>query len=386
MQSRFITRIHDCPAEQWDRLCPTDYPFIRHGFLAALEDSGSAAPAKGWQAYHLLIETEGELIAALPGYLKYHSYGEYVFDWAWAEAYHRHGLNYYPKWINAIPFTPCQGPRLLMAPGVSLRELIPHIVHALNSVCLTQGLSGWHCLFPDETLSKHLHTHQALQRLGCQFHWFNRGYHSVDDFLAALQSRKRKNILKERRQIQAQGFDFVVKEGAAITPDDWSLFYRLYRNTYQKRSGHEGYLNVEFFQQIGAKLSEHLVMIQARKTGEQADEGAIVAAALFLRDSNCLYGRYWGCLEEYPFLHFETCYYQGIDYAINQGLQRFDGGAQGEHKIARGFDPVLTLSNHWIQEPAFREAIDGFLTTEAAGIHQYLAEARCLSPYKTETP
>jgi predicted N-acyltransferase len=381
VQVRFIDSIHQIDAAHWNALCPSDYPFVRYEFLAALEDSGCVCIATGWQTKHLLIFADGQLLAALPGYIKSHSYGEYVFDWSWADAYRRHGFHYYPKWINAVPFTPCVGPRLLCNSQTLTRELIHFVNDALITQCITQDFSGWHCLFPEAGYSEQLRTNNISQRLGCQFHWFNRGYHNFDDFLAHMSSRKRKNIAKERKQVSEQGFIFEIKTGAALTVQDWETFYALYRTTYLKRSGHKGYLSEEFFQQLGATMSENLVLINAAKITEGGTPD-VIAASLFLRDSTTLYGRYWGCFEEYQFLHFETCYYQGIDYAIANQLTRFDGGAQGEHKIARGFEPVLTHSNHWIREPGFRTAIEHFIAEEAVGIEAYAEDARAHLPFK----
>ena len=226
-------------------------------------------------------------------------------------------------------------------------------------------------------------THLA-QRLGCQFHWFNHNYQNFDDFLARMNSRKRKNIIKERRQVNEQGFRFRGKTGKELSIQDWEVFYALYRNTYLKRSGHAGYLSAAFFQQLGATMSDHLVMINAVKsTGDNTEE--VIAAALFLRDENTLYGRYWGCFDEYQFLHFETCYYQGIDFAIKYQLQRFDGGAQGEHKIARGFQPIITYSNHWLAAPNFRTAINQFIAEEQHGIKAYAKAASAQLPFKEQT-
>lgn len=381
MQIRFISSILLVDAGSWNRLCPPDYPFVRYEFLCALETSDCTSARSGWQPHHLLVEADGCLIAAMPGYIKTHSYGEYVFDWAWADAYRRHGLEYYPKWINAVPFTPCYGARLLCAPEASLAELLAQIAPALNAECVSQGLSGWHCLFPDGTMSEQLRTQGLMQRLGCQFHWVNQGYVGFEDFVASMSARKRKNILKERRQVREQGFAFAVKTGSQLDPADWETFYALYRTTYLKRSGHSGYLTEDFFRQLGASMSENLVLISASKSDDPQQR--TIAASLFVCDSSTLYGRYWGCFEEYQFLHFETCYYQGIDYAIAQQLQRFDGGAQGEHKIARGFAPVLTYSNHWIAEPGFRAAIAQFVAQEAEGVVQYAAEASELLPFKS---
>lgn len=379
----FIDSIHQIAAAHWNQLCPTDYPFVRHEFIAALEDHHCTSATTGWTPHHLLVWAGEQLVAALPGFIKTHSYGEYVFDWSWADAYRRHGFQYYPKWINAIPFTPCVGPRLLASPATLTAEFIAKLLQILASECTAKNFSSWHCLFPDADMSTQLRRHNIPQRLGCQFHWFNRDYKSFDDFLAQMTSRKRKNITKERRQVLAQGFAFEVKTGHELTPQDCEAFYSLYRNTYLKRSGHQGYLNAGFFQQLGTTMSNNLVLINAIKTTESGAKN-VIAASLFLRDNTTLYGRYWGCFEEYQFLHFETCYYQGIDYAIAHQLTRFDGGAQGEHKIARGFEPVITYSNHWITEPGFRTAIEQFVTEEAEAIRTYAEDAKAHLPFKQE--
>lgn len=381
VEVRFVDSIHQVDAQQWNQLCATDYPFCRHEFLAALEDTGCTGTGSGWQVAHLLVYAQQQLVAAMPGYIKTHSYGEYVFDWAWADAYRRYGFAYYPKWISAIPFTPCAGARVLAPSGHLQAEVIAAIVAALQHACEQKKYSGWHCLFPTAAQHELLLSTRVMPRLGCQFHWFNAGYHSFDDFLARMASRKRKNIIKERRQVGEQGFAFVIKEGAQLQRADMDLFYALYRNTYVKRSGHTGYLTQAFFQQLGEVFAEYLVLVCAVKNNVHG-ESETVAAALFFRDQHTLYGRYWGCFEEYQFLHFETCYYQGIDYAIARQLQRFDGGAQGEHKIARGFEPVITYSNHYLQADEFRPAIARFLREEAEQIHRYAAEARELLPFK----
>lgn len=376
MQITFLASLQQIPASAWNALCPSDYPFIRHEFLAALEASECVSAAKGWQPQHLIVEEEGQLIAALPLYLKSHSYGEYVFDWAWADAYKRNGLAYYPKLISAIPFTPCTGPRLLLADNNRRSTLIELIVPAIKTRARELHASSWHCLFPSESLSAELILGGSAQRIGCQFHWFNRNYQHWSDFVAAMNSRKRKNINKERRSVELQGIRFLVKEGGDITAEDWALFYQLYCNTYLKRSGHSGYLNQPFFRLLGEHASQSLVMIMAQHCTQP------IAAALYFKDASTLYGRYWGCLEEYDFLHFETCYYQGIDYAIAQGLQRFDGGAQGEHKIQRGFEPIITYSNHWLARDDFQQAIDDFTAREAPAILAYQEDAKQYLPFK----
>ena len=381
MHIQFINSIQQVSSAQWNALCPDSYPFIRHEFIAALELSHSTTADTGWQPQHLLILSGTQLIAAMPGYIKTHSYGEYVFDWAWADAYRRHNLSYYPKWINAIPFTPCTGPRLLCAPEMQSDELIDRVVQTLSTYCIEQGLSGWHCLFPNNNLSNQFKAQHIPQRVGCQFHWINYHYKNVDEFLARMSSRKRKNILKERRQVKEQGFYFSHKTEAQITTEDWNLFYELYRNTYLKRSGHTGYLSAQFFHSIGASMRDNLVMICAHNKHEGTEN--TIAAALFMRDEHTIYGRYWGCLEEFQFLHFETCYYQGIEFAIAHNIERFDGGAQGEHKIARGFEPTLTYSNHWIARQDFAEAIAHFIAQEATAIQHYAEDARAMLPFKS---
>lgn len=380
MHIQFINSIHQISPEQWNSLCPADYPFVRHEFIAALESSSCTTTETGWQPQHLLIFSGTQLIAALPGYNKTHSYGEYVFDWAWADAYRRHGFPYYPKWVNAIPFTPCSGPRLLCKPATQTADFIASVIKVLSTYCIEQDFSGWHCLFPKEDLSGLFQEAGIVQRFGCQFHWINYQYKNFDGFLARMNSRKRKNILKERQQVKDQGFYFSHKTGNQLTPEDWDLFYRLYRNTYLKRSGHSGYLSAQFFHTLGSSMQDNLVLVCAHKAYEQTTN--TIAAALFIRDSNTIYGRYWGCMEEYQFLHFETCYYQGIEFAINNQILRFDGGAQGEHKIARGFEPVLTYSNHWIARQDFATAITHFIEQEAETIKHYAAEARTMLPFK----
>jgi len=339
--------------------------------------TGCTSAASGWQPQHLLILNRGQLVAALPTYIKTHSFGEYVFDWSWADAYRRLGREYYPKLVSAIPFSPCQGPRLLgeLPQGLDVAQLSLW----LREHCDQQQLSGWHCLFPLPEESTAWQQQGCFARSGCQYHWFNLGYHSFADFVARMNSRKRKNILKERRQLTAAGLHFVWREGRDLHSDDWSQFYAFYRDTYLKRSGHSGYLNREFFVRLGASLPEHLLLVQAYA---QENPAQPVAAALFVHDCKTLYGRYWGCRSDYQFLHFETCYYQGIDYAIAKGLQRFDGGAQGEHKLARGFEPVLTHSNHWLADERFHFAIAQAVAEEALEVQAYAQAARELLPFK----
>lgn len=378
IKHRFIDTILQLDQAQWNQLCPPGYPFARYQFLADLELSGATTAASGWQPQHLLIEQEGTLVAALPTYIKTHSYGEYVFDWAWADAYHRYGQPYYPKLVSAIPFTPCQGPRLLgeLPAGVDMAQ----VADWLKAHCRARQLSGWHCLFPQPEEAQAWSQGDNFARLGCQFHWFNRGYGSFDDFVAAMNSRKRKNILKERRQLTAAGIYFDWLEGDKITAGDLDGFYQFYRATYLKRSGHQGYLNRDFFLRLGQNLADHLLLIRAFSRDAP---GEPIAGALLFHDQQTLYGRYWGCRAEFQFLHFETCYYQGIDFAIARGLKRFDGGAQGEHKIARGFEPVFTHSRHWLADERFHQAIAQAMHQEALQVQAYGREAAELLPFKS---
>lgn len=368
--------IHAIPQEQWESWFSTAYPFTRWAFLAALEDTQCTTAASGWEPAHLqLLDEQGRTLAAAPAYLKSHSYGEYVFDWSWADAWQRYGLSYYPKLVTAIPFTPATGPRLYLAQDDAAgREAF---IDAVSQWCQSEGISGWHVLFAEEAVSQALVTEGMHQRLTTQFHWYNRGFATFDDFLATFSSRKRKNLRKERAQIGAQNLRLETLVGPAITREDWAFFYLCYQTTYAKRSGHGGYLTGAFFTDACPNLSDMTMMVKAY-AGDQP-----VAAALYFRGDDTLYGRYWGCLREYDFLHFEACYYRGIEYCISQGLARFDPGAQGEHKIQRGFEPTLTYSNHWIGAESLNDAVGRFTREESAHVRDYCLQAASLLPFKT---
>lgn len=372
MRTEFIQSLADIPAAQWDAVWDTDYPFVKHAFLLALEQSGCTTATTGWQPHHCLAWDCATLVGALPLYIKEHSYGEYVFDWSWANAYHQTGTPYYPKLVNAIPFTPATGPRWAASDSGVLAKMWDA---ALADVSRLE-ISSLHCLFPASP-PNHL---QFLQRLDCQYHWFNQGYAEFNHFLDTFASRKRKNINKERAKIREQGFSVAMVEGRDLTESNWQNFYRLYRRTYRKRSGHDGYLNGDFFQSIGATMRDSIVMAIAMQDEEK------IAAALYFKDSKTLYGRYWGALEEFDGLHFECCFYQGIEYAIQKGLQRFDPGAQGEHKILRGFTPVLTQSFHFLQDERFAAAIARFLHQETQQVLHYCEDARQVLPFKDGQP
>lgn len=383
MDITFLHSINDILPTQWQEIFADNYPFTQHAFLASLETSGCVQQSTGWQAQHILAHEGGKLIAAMPCYIKTHSYGEYVFDWAWADAYHQHGLNYYPKLLSAIPFTPATGPRLMFDQSIQSDEqkisVIKTIGQALHDKFGPQGLSSWHLLFPTAEVSSLLVKCGWQQRVGIQYHWFNKDYASFDEFLARFKSRKRKTLRKEREAIVRQGISMQVIVGADINDEMMTEFYRFYHLTYLKRSGQHGYLNLKFFHLLLAKMQDNLVMISATKNG------SLIGAALCFKDDSTLYGRYWGCEREYEFLHFEACYYQGIEFCIKTGLRRFDPGAQGEHKIARGFEPVKTLSNHVIMQADFSHAIEQFINAEKTQVDAQLAYLKTLLPFKTET-
>ena len=355
-----------------------NYPFLKPAFFQALADSNSVGPGTGWLPAHVVIEEHGQTLAYMPTYQKSHSWGEYVFDWAWADAYQRNGLKYYPKLISAIPFSPITGPRVRFAEDVDQQALSRQLVDKVLAQARATEASGWHLLFPDASTLANFQHPDLMHRYGVQFHWFNHNYQCFDDFLATLVARKRKMVRRERRRISEQNIDVEMIKGAEIDADLWAFFYSVYQNTYLKRSGSEGYLTADFFVRLGENLADNIVMALATENGEP------IACALYFCDTTTLYGRYWGCVREYDYLHFELCYYQGIDYAIANGLQKFDAGAQGEHKILRGFEPVETHSLHWIKHPGFAEAIAKFLSQEKRDNAQYIANARSALPYKED--
>jgi uncharacterized protein len=374
--ARFLTSLTQISATQWDTLAGSDYPFLRHHFLLGLESTGCTTAESGWQPYHLVLQNGDQPVALLPLYLKSHSWGEYVFDWSWAEAWQRNGLSYYPKLVSAIPFTPATGPRLCCAVGSDRQALWQAALAAIQEQAQQREFSSWHILFPPEQDSEFLVSQGLPQRHGTQFHWFNDGYSSFDDFLASFNSRKRKSLKRERRRVTEQGLDLQTLEGDAITEAHWQQFYHFYQMTYAKRSGHGGYLSREFFLETAAGMGNQVVMVIA-----QLDQRP-VAAALYFRSSDTLYGRYWGCEREYDCLHFEACYYRGIEYCIENGLQRFDPGAQGEHKIQRGFQPTATFSNHWIANPPLAAAVDDFCQRESGHNQSYRDQAAEFLPFK----
>ncbi len=382
----YVIRVHDEPggieATQWNALlarqaAPT--PFMRHEYLDALHRSGSAVPATGWHPQFLSLHEDGQLSAACPLYLKDHSYGEYVFDWAWADAYQRHGLAYYPKLLNAVPFTPVPGSRLLARDDQARAVLL----RAMVQLASQSGLSSVHALFIDD--ADHAATTQAgadrwMPRSTVQFHWNNRAgepYADFRDFLGSLQRDKRKKIQQERRRVAEAGVVFTTRRGEEIEPADWDFFYRCYTGTY--RAHHSTpYLTRSFFEQMAQSLAPHWLMFTAWRGGER------VASSLVALEPTLgvAYGRYWGAVAAIDCLHFEACYYQPLAWCIEQGYQRFEGGAQGEHKMARGLLPVQTRSAHWLAHPEFAQAVADFLAREGAGIANYLDELNERRPFK----
>lgn len=382
MQCHFIQQLNEIDLEQLQQLIPERYPFLQPAFLNALEQSESVNGDSGWRVHHLVIEQGEKLLAFMPLYIKQHSYGEYVFDWSWAQAYQQHGFLYYPKLLSAIPFTPASGPRFIHHPDYSLNDLWPLALEHIQLLMEKTHASGWHCLFPPGSSVEQLQTLsppelELLKRSGVQYHWFNRDYQSFDDFLACFNSRKRKNLRKERQRVSEQGLTLIRKQKADISADEWQLFFHCYQATYAKRSGHGGYLNQDFFRYLAQDFNQQIMMVIAYDNKQQG-----VAAALSFFDDQTLYGRYWGCLREYDYLHFEACYYQGIEFCIEQGLQHFDPGAQGEHKIQRGFEPVSTCSLHHLRHPDFQRAIKNFVAEEARQLQHYKEEAGQLLPFK----
>ncbi|QAY96872.1 GNAT family N-acetyltransferase [Methylovirgula ligni] len=388
---RIAPTIREIDARQWDACANPDAdslnqaeaepqeerfnPFISHAFLAALEESGSVGRGSGWLPAHVLVEdSAGRLLAAAPTYLKSHSMGEYVFDHAWADAYERAGLDYYPKLQVAVPFTPATGRRLLVARGAG-DEAQAALILGLRKWREQAQASSIHITFPTKAEWLALGEAGFLLRTGQQFHFVNRGYESFENFLSDLASRKRKMIRRERKDSLADGITIETLTGTDIGEAHWDAFFKFYTDTGARKWGHP-YLNRRFFSEIGNRLSPHILLVLAKRGGRY------IAGALNLIGRDALYGRYWGAIEEHPFLHFEACYYQAIDYAIAHKLKRVEAGAQGEHKLARGYTAVTTYSAHDIADPRFATAIDDYLTRERLAIDEQIAEYADLGPFK----
>jgi len=372
---KVVERLSKIRAADWDECAGSDNPFVSHAFLDALEESNSACAETGWLPQHLALEDgNGKLLGAAPMYLKSHSYGEYVFDHGWAEAYERAGGRYYPKLQVAVPFTPVTGNRLLIRPGAPA-DAARLLAAAMVEIAKRAKVSSLHVTFPTKVEYDLFAEAGFLQRLGRQFHWENQGYKSFDDFLGALNARKRKQIKRERREAN-DGVEIETLNGAAIKARHWDAFFRFYTSTSDKKWG-AAYLTREFFDLLGQRMGERVVLVMAKMAGRY------VAGALNLMGGDTLYGRNWGCLSEVPFLHFEACYYRAIDFAIARGLKRVEAGAQGSHKIQRGYLPVPTYSAHWIRDPGFAKAVEDFLKRERRAVENEMEELeQVLSPFK----
>jgi predicted N-acyltransferase len=371
------TAIAEVPAAAWDACAGGGNPSVSHAFLHALEESGSTTPRTGWTPQHLtLAGPENAVIGAVPLYAKTHSYGEYIFDYGWADAYERAGGRYYPKLLSAAPFTPIPGPRLMLRPGTP-PERQTHLIAAMTELAKRRRISSLHVNFPEHSDMEALTEAGFLQRLGQQFHWTNDGYRDFDDFLEALNSRKRKAVKKERREALGPGLEIEVLSGADLKPRHWDAFYEFYLATSDRKWG-SAYLNRRFFAMIGERMPDKIVLIMARCGANY------VAGAFNLLGKDTIYGRNWGSYGDYKFLHFECCYYQAIEFAITHGLKRVEAGAQGPHKIQRGYLPTSTYSAHWITDPAFRRAVAQFLARERDMIERKIEGLAEFSPFRRE--
>ncbi|MGQ0457432.1 MAG: GNAT family N-acetyltransferase [Hyphomicrobium sp.] len=377
-----VTDIAAVPAEAWDACAVPDHatanPFVSHAFLKALEDSRSVGSASGWRPSHLVLnDAAGSVTAVATAYVKHHSQGEYVFDHAWAEAYAQAGGRYYPKLQIAVPFTPVPGPRFMARPGADAARGRLTLATAAIELCERLGLSSAHATFLDSAAQAELAPLGYLARTGQQFHWIDGGYATFDDFLATFASRKRKAVKKERAEALRSGVEIAWINGKDITEAHWDAFYAFYADTGNRKWGRP-YLNRAFFSLLGQSMADRCLLVMAKR------DARYIAGALNLIGGDCLYGRYWGAIEHHPCLHFEVCYYQAIDYAIARGLKRVEAGAQGEHKLARGYLPVETYSAHWIADEGLRRAVERYLVRERMAVSEANAELSELSPYRRQ--
>jgi len=367
---RVIRNLSDVDANEWNALAGDD-PFLSWEYLSAMHETGCAAPKSGWTPCYITLWTGGTLQGAMPLYRKDHSWGEYVFDWAWAEAYQRYGHDYYPKLTSAVPFTPVSGCRLLARePRIRLA-----LARAALAFAATQEVSSLHVLFPSEVDAELLQAAGYMLRTGVQFHWSNNGYADFESFMATLTHDKRKKIRQERRKVAAAGIEFRRLTGSEIGPQEWAFFHRCYCHTYRAHLS-SPYLNLEFFRRLGASMPQNLLLALAMRDGEQ------VGASLCVFNSDTLWGRYWGAVEYVPCLHFEACYYQPLEFCIERAIKVFEGGAQGEHKLARGLLPVITHSAHWLARPEFSDAVERFLERESLGIARHVDELNEHAPFR----
>ena len=373
-RTHIVSSLSEIGQSAWDALVASQdkaNPFLSFAFLHALHESGSASTESGWQPQFIVLYDGDALAAAMPLYVKSHSYGEYVFDWAWADAYHRNGLEYYPKLLSAIPFTPVTGPRLMAVDARARGALI----EVLRGTQQASEVSSTHILYPPEDQVQQLADAGFMLRSGVQFHWLNAGYKNFDEFLGTLEKKKRKNILAERRKVADAGVTMRRVRGVDAVDADWRLFNRCYQHTYKAHYS-TPYLNLDFFQRIGRTMPENILLVIAERDDKP------VASSLVIHSADTLFGRYWGELEHVPCLHFETAYYQPLEFCIEKKIAVFEGGAQGEHKMARGFLPTKTWSAHWLAHPAFADAIERFLEREKGGIDDYIDELNERNPFK----
>lgn len=378
MKAQWFRSVEDIGVDRWQQaIGNTCYPFACFDFHKALEKSQSIGDGSGWYPEYLLIMDDNDTaLAVVPSYLKTHSQGEFVFDHAWAEAYQRHGLSYYPKRVWAIPFSPVTGPRIFSClDDEVVEQLYPTIAGLMTEADSDRDFSSWHLLFTQPSVADSLANEGFLTRISCQFHWFNQNYSDMESYFESFSSRKRKAARKERRKVAEQGVRLERRLGHQVSSQEIDLFYLCYQSTYAKR-GQRGYLSHAFFSELIRTMPERILLVLAYK-GEQA-----IAASWCFYDEHSLYGRYWGCIEEVDCLHFEACYYQGIEFCLEKGLQHFDPGTQGEHKIARGFQPVFSHSVHYIRHEGFRGAIEQFCREEAEMVREYHQDTHSLLPFK----
>lgn len=376
MHIQIISNLDQVSRNAWNALVQDNNPFVRHEFLAALEHHGCVGENFGWLARHIAVYEQDELIGAMPLYEKYNSYGEFVFDHAWSEAYKRHQMRYYPKLVSAIPYTPASGQRLLAKQGREA-EIYPILLASALQLAETLHASSVHWLFPLSAEQDWLSQQQLITRHDCQFHWRNFGYQSFDDFLETFSSKKRKNVKQERRKVQEAGVHLRILDGHSATAQDWERFAFFYQHTFESKWGVPT-LNEGFFKEIAANLPDQIILIMADKDQE------CIAGSLMFRSDTRLYGRHWGCTEYFDSLHFEACYYQGIEYCIRHNLQVFEPGAQGEHKVPRGFIPTLTRSSHWLASEAFQQAIRQHTLYEQRSVAEYMLSVYEHLPYRDD--
>ena len=380
--STIVSSLNDVSRDAWNALLGTQIPFLSYEFLSALEKHHCVGESTGWIPQHVLIYENEILLGAMPQYLKTNSYGELVFDWAWAEAYQRSGLDYYPKLVAAIPYTPATGPRLLISPDADRNIVAPRLIQTALEYAKQHNISSLHCLFPHAEDLQQFQQQGLMIRLGCQFHWNNlpgeQHYRDFDDYLDHFTSSKRKKIRRERRQVTESGVTLRRLYGRELSDEQWLSVHRHYCSTFDRLSGYAT-LSLDFFRELSQTMPQQLIVMLAEHDGKS------VASAICFRDNNTLYGRHWGCDAHFQNLHFEACYYQGLEYCIEHKLQRFDPGAQGEHKISRGFLPTPTWSAHWIADPTFKSAIADFLQRETLGMQHYIKELNEHSPFKLNT-